>query len=115
MKTSLATLTFEGAGKQGGMSYVATKNGNQLSFKTADPDGLHFRNITVEGTKLSGEIQFIYAMGCEPVWVSFTAELTFDTDMECILISAPRVGRDKTTCKHGTQVILRRMFWRPEQ
>ncbi len=115
MKKSLANLTFEGAWKHGGMSYVASQSGNQLSFKTADPDGLHFRNITVDGTKLSGEIQFIYDNGCEPVWVSFTAELTFDTDMEGILISAPRVGREKTTCKQVTQGILRMMFWRPEQ
>jgi len=115
MKKSLANLTFEGAWKHGGMSYVAVQRVNQLSFKTADPDGLHFRNITIDGTKLSGEIQFIYDNGCEPIWVAFTAELTFDTDMEGILISVPRVGREKTTCRQVTQGTLRMMFWRPEQ
>lgn len=115
MRKSLATTNLEGAWKHKGMSYVAAQSGNQLKLASDDPDALQFRNIVMDGANLNGEIQFIYDNGCDPIWAPFTAELTFDTDMEGILISVPRIGREKSTCKQITQGTLRMMFWRPEE
>ena len=116
MRKALTNISWEGKWKHGGMIYVAARSGNQLSLKSADPEALHFRKITIESdTALSGEIQFVYDNGCEPVWVHFTAALTLDTDAQGILISAPRVGQEKSTCRQVTQGTLRMMFWRPEQ
>ena len=116
MRKALANMSWEGKWKHGGMIYVAVRSGNQLSFESADSQALRFRNILIESdTALSGEIQFVYDNGCEPVWVHFTAALTLDTDAQGILISAPRVGQEKSTCRQVTQGTLRMMFWRPEQ
>jgi len=116
MRKLLADLMLDGQWKHAGFIYTAARSGNQLSLAAEDPDALRFRNITIEGdATLKGEIQFIYDNGCEPVWVPFTAELTFDTDAEGILISVPRVGRKKTTCEQVTQGTMRMMFWRPEE
>jgi hypothetical protein len=116
MRKALANVSFEGRWQHRGITYVSTQNGKQLSLKAETPDGLRFRNIDIESdVALSGEIEFIYDNGCEPIWQHFTAALTFDTEAEGILITVPRVGREKSTCKEVTQGSLRMMFWRPEQ
>jgi len=116
MRKALANMSWEGKWKHGGMVYVAARSGNQLSFESADPQALRFRNLIIASdTALSGEIQFFYDNYCEPVWVHFTAALTLDTDAQGILVSAPRVGQEKSTCRQVTQGTLRMMFWRPEQ
>ncbi len=116
MRKLLADMMLDGKWKHAGFIYVATRSGNQLRLTAEDPDALRFRNITIEGdATLNGEMQFIYDNGCEPIWVPFTADLTFDTDAEGILISVPRVGRKKTTCEQVTQGTMRMMFWRPEE
>lgn len=115
MRKALANVTLEGKWKHRGITYVSVREGEQLSLRAETPDGLRFRNITIGGdTTLNGEIEFVYDNGCEAVWAHFTAELTFDTNAEGILISVPRVGREKTTCRQVTQGTLRMMFWRPE-
>jgi hypothetical protein len=115
MRKALASVTFEGRWKHHGITYLSVRSGRQLSLKADTPEGLRFRNVNLESdTTLSGEIEFIYDNGCEPIWSPFTAELTFDTEAEGILISVPRVGREKSTCRQVTQGTLRMMFWKPE-
>jgi hypothetical protein len=115
MRKALTNVTLEGRWRHRGITYVSVRNGKQLSLRAETPNGLRFRGINIDSeTTLSGEIEFVYDNGCEPLWAPFAAELTFDTEAEGILISAPRVGREKSTCREVTQGTLRMMFWRPE-